>query len=163
MAIYRVSQKTQKAQKSSHHRWRRRLFKELEVGLGDFGDGICQTKVGQADQDDAMGLEILDLSGDTGKGSSDDADLAPWLDIRLIDFKGDAQALHIFTGLGINEILHLLLGDRDNLTLLFPTPPGLGHELNREEIRIGMFEFTDNLLLNLHEDEIADDGPDLVL
>ena len=104
-----------------------------------------------------MGLEILDLSGDTGKGSSDDADFAPWLDIRLIDLKGDAQALHIFTGLGINEILHLLLGDRDDLALLFPTPFGLGHELNRQEIRIVMFEFTDYLLLDFYEDEIAED------
>lgn len=119
-----------------HHRWRRGLFKELEVGLGDFGDGVGQAKVGQADQDDAVGLEVLDLSGDTGKGAPDDADLAARPGVRLIDLKGDAQALDIFTGLGIDEILHLFLGDRDNLTLLFPTPPGLGHELNREEIRI---------------------------
>ena len=83
-----------------------------------------------------MGLEVLDLSGDAGKGPTDDADLAAWLDIGLIDLEGDAQALDIFTGLGIDEILHLLQGDGDNLTLLFPTPPGLGHELNREEIRI---------------------------
>ena len=83
-----------------------------------------------------MGLEVLDLSGDAGKGASDDADLAAWSGVRLIDLKGDTQALDIFTGLSINEILHLLLWDRDNLTLLFPTPPGLGHELNREEIRI---------------------------
>ena len=83
-----------------------------------------------------MGLEVLDLSCDAGKGTSDDADFAPWFGIRLIDFKRDAQALRVFTRLGIDEILHLLLGDRDNLTLLFPTPSGLGHELNREEIRI---------------------------
>ena len=94
-----------------------------------------------------MGLEVLDLSCYTGKGTSDDADFAPRLDIRLIDFKRDAQALHVFTRLGIDEILHLLLGDRDNLTLLFPTPLGLDHKLNRQEIRIRVFEFTDNLLL----------------
>ena len=110
-----------------------------------------------------MGLEILDLASDTGKGSSDDADFTPWFDIRLIDLKGDAQALQVFTGLSIDEILHLFLGDRDNLTLLFPTAPGFGHELDREEIRIGMFEFTDNLLLDFNKDEIADDGPNLVL
>lgn len=138
------------------------LFKELEVGLGDFGDGIGQTKVGQADEDDAVGLEVLDFSGDAGKGTTDDADLAARLDIRLIDLEGDAQALDVFTGLGIDEILHLLLGDRDNLTLLFPTPPGLGHELNRQEVGIGVLEGTDNLLLDLDEDEIADDGGGLV-
>lgn len=109
-----------------------------------------------------MGLEVLDLSGDAGKGTTDDADLAAWLDIGLIDLEGDAQALDVFTGLGIDEILHLLLGDRDNLALLFPTPPGLGHELNREEIGIGVLEGTDNLLLDLDEDEIADDGGGLV-
>ena len=135
-----------------------RLFEELEVGLGDLGDGVGQAKVGQADEDDAVGLEVLDLSSDAGKGATDDADLAAWLDIGLIDLEGDAQALDVFTGLGIDEILHLLLGDRDNLTFLFPTPPGLGHELNREEVGIGVLEGTDNLLLDLHEDEIADDG-----
>ncbi len=140
----------------------RGLFQELEVGLGDFGDGIGQTKVGQADEDDAVGLEVLDFSGDAGKGATDDADLAAWLDIRLIDLEGDAQALDVFTGLGIDEILHLLLGDRDNLALLFPTPLGLGHELNRQEIGIGVLEGTDNLLLDLDEDEIADDGGGLV-
>ena len=134
----------------------------MEVGLGDLGDGIGQAKVGQADENDAMGLEILDLSGDAGKGTTDDADLAAWLGIGLIDLKGDAQALDIFTGLGIDEVLHLLLGDRDNLTLLFPTPPGLGHELDREEVRIGMLEGTDNLLLDLDKDEIADDGSGFV-
>ena len=93
-----------------------------------------------------MGLEILDLAGDAGKGSTDDADLAARLDIRLVDLKGDAQALDIFTGLGIDEVLHLLLGDREDLALLFPTPPGPGHELDREEVRIGVLEGSDNLL-----------------
>ena len=109
-----------------------------------------------------MGLEILDLASDAGKRPTDDADLAAWLDIGLIDLEGDAQALDIFTGLGIDEVLHLLLGDREDLALLFPTLPGLGHELNREEVWIGVFEGTDNLLLDLDEDEIADDGPGLV-
>ena len=109
-----------------------------------------------------MGLEVLDLSSDAGKRPTDDADLAAWLDIGLIDLEGDAQALDIFTGLGIDEVLHLLLGDREDLALLFPTLPGLGHELNREEVWIGVFEGTDNLLLDLDEDEIADDGPGLV-
>lgn len=110
-----------------------------------------------------MGLEILDLSCDACKGASDDADLAAWFGVGHIDFKGDAQAFLVVTGLGIDEILHLLLGDEDNLTLLFPTPLGLGHKLNRLEIGIGVLEFTDNLLLDLHEDEIADDGLGLVL
>ena len=109
-----------------------------------------------------MGLEVLDFSGDSSKGTTDDADLTAWLSIRLIDLKGDAQALDVFTGLGIDEILHLLLGDRDNLTLFFPAAFGLGHELNRQEIRVGMFECTDNLLLDLHKDEIADDGLGLI-
>ena len=109
-----------------------------------------------------MGLEILDLAGDTCKGTSDDADFAPWFGISLIDFKRDAQALLVVTGLGIDEILHLLLGDEDNLALLFPTPLGLGHKLNGQEIGIGVLEFTDNLLLDLHKDEIADDGLGLV-
>ncbi len=134
----------------------------MEVGLGDLGDGIGQTKVGQADEDDAVGLEVLDLASDAGKGTTDDADLAAWLGIGLIDLEGDAQALHVFTRLGIDEVLHLLLGDRDNLTLLFPTPLGPGHELNREEVGIGMLEGTDNLLLDLDKDEIADDGGSLV-
>ena len=94
-----------------------------------------------------MGLEVLDLSCDTSKGASDDADLATWPGVRLIDLKRDAQALHVFTRLCIDEILHLLLGDRDNLTLLFLAPLGLGHKLNRQEIGIRVFEFTDNLLL----------------
>ena len=109
-----------------------------------------------------MGLEILDLSSDAGKGTTDDADLAAWLGIGLIDLEGDAQALDILTGLGIDEVLHLLLGDREDLALLFPTLPRLGHELDREEVRIGVFEGTDNLLLDLDEDEIADDGSGLV-
>ena len=109
-----------------------------------------------------MGLEILDLASDAGKGTTDDADLAAWLGIGLIDLEGDAQALDIFTGLGIDEVLHFLLGDRENLTLLFPTLPVLGHELDREEVWIGVLEGTDNLLLDLDEDEIADDGPGLV-
>ena len=109
-----------------------------------------------------MGLEILDLSSDAGKRTTDDADLAAWLDIRLIDLEGDAQALDIFTCLGIDEVLHLLLGDREDLTLLFPTLPGLGHELDREEVWIGVLEGTDNLLLDLDEDEIADDRSGLV-
>lgn len=138
------------------------LFKELEVGLGDLGDGIGQTKVGQADENDAVGLEILDLASDAGKGTTDDADLAAWLGIGLIDLEGDAQALDILTGLGIDEILHLLLGDRDNLALLFPTPLGSGHELDREEVRIGVLKFTDNLLLDLDKDEIVDDRASLV-
>ena len=110
-----------------------------------------------------MGLEVLDLACDTCKSASDDADLAPWSGVGLINFKGDAQALHVFTRLSIDEVLHLLLGDRDNLTLLFPTPLGFGHKLNRQEIWIRVFEFTDNLLLDLHKDEIADDGLGLVL
>lgn len=110
-----------------------------------------------------MGLVVLDLAGDTGKGATDDADLAAGLGIGLIEFKGDAQAFHVFTGLGIDEILHLLLGDRDNLTLLFPTPLGLGHELDREEIGVGVLELADNLLLDFHKDKIADDGLGLVL
>ena len=109
-----------------------------------------------------MGLVIFDLSCDASKGASDDADFASGFDVRLIDFKGDAQAFLVVTGLGIDEILHLLLGDEDNLTLLFPTPFGLGHKLNRLEIGIGVLEFTDDLLLDLHEDEIADDGLGLV-
>lgn len=109
-----------------------------------------------------MGLEILDLSCDACKGASDDADLAAWFGVGLIDFKGDAQAFHVFTGLGIDEILHLLLRDKDNLALLFPTPLGLGHKLNGQEIGIGVLEFTDDLLLDLHKDEIADDGLGLV-
>lgn len=134
----------------------------MEVGLGDLGDGIGQAKVGQADEDDAVGLEVLDLASDAGKGTTDDADLAAWLGIGLIDLKGDAQALDILTGLGIDEVLHLLLGDREDLTLLFPTPPRSGHELDREEVWVGMLEGTDNLLLDLHEDEIADDRSGLV-
>ena len=110
-----------------------------------------------------MGLEILDLASDAGKGPTDDADLAAWFDIDLIDLEGDAQALRVFTRLGIDEILHLLLGDEDNLALLFPTPLWLGHELNRQEIWIRVFEFTDNLLLDLYKNEIADDGLGLVL
>ena len=110
-----------------------------------------------------MGLEVLDLSCDAGKGASDDADLAAWRGVGLIELKGDAQALHVFTCLCIDEILHLFLGDRDNLTLLFPTPLGLGHKLNRLEIGIGVLELTDNLLLDLHKDEIVDDGLGLVL
>ena len=110
-----------------------------------------------------MGLEVLDLSCYSSKGTSDDADFATWLNICLIDFKWDAQALHVFTRLGIDEILHLLLGDRDNLALLFPTPLGLGHKLNGLEIGIGVFEFTDNLLLDFHKDEIADHGLGFVL
>ena len=109
-----------------------------------------------------MGLEILDLSSDAGKGTSDDADLAARFGIGLIDLKGDAQTIDVFTGLGIDEILHLFLRDREDLALLFPTPPGSGHELNREEVRVGMFEGTDNLLLDLDKDEIADDGSGLV-
>ena len=109
-----------------------------------------------------MGLEVLDLSCDTGKGAPDDADLAPWLGVRLIDFKRDAQALRVFTRLGIDEILHLLLGDRDNLALLVLAPLGLRHKLNRQEIWIRVLELTDNLLLDLHKDEIADDGPGFV-
>ena len=135
----------------------------MEVGLGDLGDGIGQTKVGQADQHDAMGFEIPDLASDAGKGTTDDTDLAAWLDIRLIDLEGDAQAIDILTGLGIDEVLHLLLGDRENLALLFPTLPRLGHELDREEVWVGVLEGTDNLLLDLDEDEIADDGLGLVL
>ena len=73
------------------------LFKELEDGLGDLGDGIGQTKVGQADQNNAMGLEILDLASDAGKGTSDDADLAAWFGIGLIDLEGDAQTIDVFT------------------------------------------------------------------
>ena len=110
-----------------------------------------------------MGLVVLDLSSDTGKGAPDDADLAAGLGIGLIEFEGDAQAFHVFTGLGIDEILHLLLGDRDNLTLLFPTPLGLGHELDREEIGVGVLELADYLLLDFHKDEIADDGLGFVL
>ena len=109
-----------------------------------------------------MGLEVLDLSCDPGKGAPDDADLAPWLGVRLIDFKRDAQALRVFTRLGVDEILHLLLGDRDNLALLVLAPLGLRHKLNRQEIWIGVLELTDNLLLDLHKDEIADDGLGLV-
>ena len=109
-----------------------------------------------------MGLEVLDLSSDAGKRTTDDADLAAWLGIGLIDLEGDAQALDVFTGLGIDEVLHLLLGDREDLTLLFPTLPGLGHELDREEVWIGVLEGTDNLLLDLHKDEIADDRSGLV-
>ena len=109
-----------------------------------------------------MGLEILDLSSDAGKGTSDDADLAAWFGIGLIDLEGDAQTIDVFTGLGIDEILHLFLRDREDLALLFPTPPGSGHELNREEVRVGVFKFTDNLLLDLDKDEIADDGSGLV-
>lgn len=109
-----------------------------------------------------MGLEILDLASDAGKRTTDDADLAAWLGIGLIDLEGDAQALNVLTGLGIDEVLHLLLGDREDLALLFPTLPGLGHELDREEVWIGVLEGTDNLLLDLDEDEIADDGPGLV-
>ena len=109
-----------------------------------------------------MGLEVLDLSSDAGKGTTDDADLAAWLGIGLIDLKGDAQALDVLTGLSIDEVLHLLLGDREDLALLFPTLPGLGHELDREEVWIGVLEGTDNLLLDLHKDEIADDRSGLV-
>ena len=109
-----------------------------------------------------MGLEVLDLSCDTSKGASDDADFAPWFDFRFIDLKRDAQALHVYTRLCVDEILHLLLGDREDLALLFPTLPGLGHELNREEVRIGMLEGTDYLLLDLDKDEIADDRDGLV-
>ena len=109
-----------------------------------------------------MGLEVLDLASDAGKGPTDDADLAAWLDIGLIDLEGDAQAFDVFTGLSIDEVLHLLLGDREDLALLFPTLPGLGHELDREEVWIGMLEGTDNLLLNLDKDEIADDRSGLV-
>ena len=110
-----------------------------------------------------MGLEVFDLSCDASKGASDDADLAAWLGVGLIDFKGDAQAFLVVTGLGIDEILHLLLGDEDNLALLFPTPPGLGHKLNGLEIGIGVLEFTDNLLLDFHKDEIVDHGLGLIL
>ena len=110
-----------------------------------------------------MGLEVLDLSCDTSKGASDDADLATWLGVRLINLKRDAQTFYVFTRLGIDEILHLLFGDRDNLTLLFLAPFGFGHKLNRQEIRIRVLEFTDNLLLDLHEDEIANHGLGLVL
>jgi len=109
-----------------------------------------------------VGLEILDLSSDAGKRTTDDADLAAWLGIGLIDLEGDAQALDVLTRLSIDEVLHLLLGDREDLTLLFPTLPGLGHELDREEVWIGVLEGTDNLLLDLDEDEIADDGPGLI-
>ena len=109
-----------------------------------------------------MGLEVLDLSSDAGKRTTDDADLAAWLGIGLIDLEGDAQALDVFTGLGIDEVLHLLLGDREDLALLFPTLPRLGHELDREEVWIGVLEGTDNLLLDLHKDEIADDRSGLV-
>ena len=109
-----------------------------------------------------MGLEILDLASDAGKRTTDDADLAAWLGIGLIDLEGDAQAFDVFTGLSIDEVLHLLLGDREDLALLFPTLPGLGHELDREEVWIGMLEGTDNLLLNLDKDEIADDRSGLV-
>ena len=110
-----------------------------------------------------MGLEVLDLSCDPGKGAPDDADLAPWLGVRLIDFERDAQALRVFTRLGIDEILHLLLGDEDNLALLFPTPLGLRHKLNRQEIWIRVLELADNLLLDFYKNEIADDGLGLVL
>ena len=110
-----------------------------------------------------MGLEILDLSSDACKGTSDDADLAAWRGVGLIDFKGDAQAFLVVTGLGIDEILHLLLGDEDNLALLFPTPLGLRHKLNRQEVWIGVLEGTDNLLLDFYKNEIADDGLGLVL
>ena len=109
-----------------------------------------------------MGLEILDLSCDACKGASDDADLAAWFGVGLIDFKGDAQTFLVVTRLSIDEILHLFLGDEDNLALLFPTPLGLGHKLNGQEIGIGVLEFTDDLLLDLHKDEIADDGLGLV-
>lgn len=109
-----------------------------------------------------MGLEVLDLSSDAGKRTTDDADLAAWLGIGLIDLEGDAQALDVLTRLSIDEVLHLLLGDREDLTLLFPTLPGLGHELDREEVRICVLEGTDNLLLDLDEDEIADDRSGLV-
>ena len=34
-----------------------------------------------------MGLEVLDLSCDACKGASDDADLAAWRGVDLIDFK----------------------------------------------------------------------------
>ena len=109
-----------------------------------------------------MGLEVLDLSSDAGKRTTDDADLAAWLGIGLIDLEGDAQTIDVFTGLGIDEILHLFLRDREDLALLFPTLPVLGHELDREEVRIGVLEGTDNLLLDLDEDEIADDGSGFV-
>ena len=109
-----------------------------------------------------MGLEILDLSSDAGKGTSNDAHFAPRSEVCLIHFKRDAQALYVFTRLGIDEIHHLFLGDRDNLTLLFPTPLGLGHKLNRQEIWIGVLEFSDNLLLDFHKDEIVDHGLGLV-
>lgn len=104
-----------------------------------------------------MGLEILDLASDAGKRTTDDADLAARLGIGLIDLEGDAQTIDVFTGLSIDEILHLLLRDREDLALLFPTPPGSGYELDREEVRVGVFKFTDNLLLDLDKDEIADD------
>lgn len=110
-----------------------------------------------------MGLEVLDLAGDTCKGASDDADLTPWFDIRLIDLKRDTQALHVFTCLGIDEILHLLLRDKDYMTLLFPTPLGLGHKLNRQEIWIRVLEFTDNLFLDFYKDEIVDHGLGFIL
>ena len=110
-----------------------------------------------------MGLEVLNLASDAGKGTADDADLAAGFGIGLVDLEGDAQAVHVFTGLGIDEVLHLLLGDRDYLTLLLPTPLRLGHELNGEEIGIGVLEGTDYLLLDFDEDEIAEDRLSLVL
>ena len=135
---------------------------ELEVGGTDVGDAEGGFDIAQLDDDDAVAHDALHLALYAQEGATDDAHPVAGLVEEVPVGEGDALAIRVGAGLGVDEVRHVLVGDVDNLRLLGGVALLLRHELQGQTGAVFVLQQADNLFPGLDEDEVGDDRAGLV-
>ena len=134
------------------------IFEEFEVCFGDFGDGVGEGEAFESYDHYTMGFVVFYLASDACEGASYYADLSAWFCMGIVILPLLSLVVWVVTCLGLDEVIHILIGNREDNRPFVPVVLYLRHELQGRQVRICIFEQAEYLLLALYEDEVAEDG-----
>ena len=105
------------------------FFEEFEVFFGDSCDDVGEAEAVDSDDDDTVGFVVFYLTGDVGEWSVDDTYLSAWFEEGIIVLPVLSLVIWVVTYLGLDEVLHVLIGHREDDRLFVFVTLWLRHKL----------------------------------
>ena len=121
--------------------------------MGDAHGYLC---LAEECNDDAVMADTLDFAFDTHEGALHDTDTTVLLTEEVAPGQGYALLIGIGQRLGLDEVLHLTVGNVDNLGSFRIVEGGFGNELQMLADLILSLEQLDTAFHGMYEDEVVD-------